>query len=81
MRAFEFIEKNMDAFHDFVRIGVIPTTFLSHYNIFCIYKSSANIKSQTNRIYFTADVAKVSPTTVRNALRAMNKHVSKFVKK
>lgn len=80
MKTFEFIENNLDAFKDFVRIGIIPTTVMTHYQIFCVYRSAENIPAKMNRLYFTSDICKVSPIVVRKALRTMNAYIPKYLK-
>lgn len=80
MKTYEFIESNLDAFKDFVRIGIVPTTVMTQYQVFCVYRSADNITAKMNRLYFTADICKVSPIVVRKALRAMNTYIPKHLK-
>lgn len=78
MTTYECIDKNIESFKDLVRIGIVSTTVLSYYNIYCVYRSASNIESRMNRLYFAADVCKVTPGIVRNAIRMMNLRVSDY---
>lgn len=77
MKTFEFIEKNLDIVRTLIRTGVVPSSYINYYNIYCVYRNSGNLNSRMARYNFTADVAKTSTLTVMKAVKAMETVVPK----
>lgn len=71
----EFLQENICVFSKMVKIGVVPSSILTHYQIYAFYSTLAKTPSKMDRYQFTADSLKINTTTVRNAVREMEKTV------
>lgn len=71
IKVYEYLDNNLESFKNLVKLGFVSPKYLQYYNIFCVYRSAENIKSRMNRLYFTSDVCKINPQTVRTALKLM----------
>lgn len=71
----QFIRQNLQIFDKMVKAGLVPVTYLNYYNVYCVYENCSNLKTKMERYYFTAETVKSNISSVRVAIRAMERIV------
>lgn len=77
MKTFEYIEKNIDVVRTLIKTGVVPSSYINYYNIYCVYRSSTNLKNRMDRYNFVSDIVKTSTLTVIKAVKTMEAIIPK----
>jgi len=74
-RVVEYISSNMKIVKTFVKIGRMPLSVMTDYDIYLFYKSIDYENAQMRKYKIVADRFKCSVDTVRRAVVAMEKIV------
>lgn len=74
-RVIDLIEKNITLVRTFVKIGRMPLSVMSDYDIYLFYNAITYETAPMRKYKITADNFKVSINTVRRAIESMNKNV------
>lgn len=74
-RVVDLVEKNIKIVQMFVRIGRIPLSLMTDYDIYLFYKSITYEPAQMKRYMIVAKNFKCSVDTVRRAITGMEKIV------
>lgn len=72
-RVVDLIEKNMVLVKTFVKIGRMPLSVMNDYDIYLFYKSITHETAPMKKYNIVAERFKISVTTVRTAVREMEK--------
>lgn len=71
----QYIQENICVIRKLVSIGKVPQSVLNEYQIYAFYQSLSHMPSKMDRYEFTAESLKTNVTTVRNAVRLMEKAI------
>ena len=72
-RVVDLLEKNIIVIRKFVKIGRIPLSLMTDYDIYLMYKSIDYEPAQMKRYAIVATNFKISIDTVRKAVKEMEK--------
>jgi hypothetical protein len=75
-RVVDLLEKNMTVIKQFVKIGRVPLSLMTDYDIYLMYESITYENAPMKKYDIVAKRFKVSVTTVRTAVREMQKKVN-----
>jgi hypothetical protein len=75
-RVVDLIEKNMSVIKQFVKIGRVPLSLMTDYDIYLMYTSIDYETRPMKKYEIVSKRFKVSVTTVRTAVREMQKNVN-----
>jgi len=75
-RVVDLIEKNMSVIKQLVKIGRIPLSLMTDYDIYLMYQSIDYETAPMKKYDIVSKRSKVSVTTVRTAVREMKKNVN-----
>jgi len=75
-RVIDLIEKNISIVRTFVKIGRIPLSLMTDYDIYLFYKSIDYEPAQMRKYAIVAKNFKCSVDTVRRAVVGMEKNVN-----
>lgn len=71
----DYIEKNLGVFKTLVSAGPISTSQMMYFQIYSFYKSTAHLKTKSERYELTAQTFKMSNCAIRNAVRYMETNI------
>lgn len=74
-RVVDLIEKNIILVKQFVKIGRMPLSIMTDYDIYIFYKSITHETAPMKKYDIVAKRFKISVSSVRNAIRDMEKSV------
>lgn len=72
----DLLEKNMLVVKQFIKIGRMPLSIMTDYDIYLFYKSIEHESAPMKKYNIVATRFKVSVSTVRNAIRELEKNVN-----
>jgi len=75
-RIIDLIDKNITLIRTFVKVGRMPLSIMTDYDIYKFYKAIDYEKAQMKRYDIVAKNFKVSAKTVQRAVSEMEKNVS-----
>lgn len=71
----DYIQTNIAVFSTFVKLGSVPQSIMNQYKIYTFYKSLDKMPSKMDRYTFTAESLKTNVTSVRDAVREMERNI------
>lgn len=75
-RVVDLLEKNIKVIRQFVKIGRVPLSLMNDYDIYLYYNSIDYETAPMKKYKIVSEKFKISITTVRTAVREMQKNVN-----
>ena len=75
-RVVDLLEKNIKVIKQFVKIGRVPLSLMTDYDIYLFYKSIDYETAPMKKYKIVSEKFKISITTVRTAVREMQRNVN-----
>lgn len=75
-RVIDVINKNLDTINILLKIGRVPLSLMTDYEIYSMYLANENEPEKMKRYQKVAKYYKVSVNTVRKAVREMEKKIN-----
>jgi len=75
MRTHDLIKDNLEVIRKLIKVGAVPPTYLTYLSIYAAYIDSKQLGSKRKREFYTADITKMSVSTVQRAIKVMESPV------